>query len=692
MAIEKWPFPAKFWAVLLILGLLNLVGHTYAAESKTRDVNDLFEMSIEQLMDVQITTISRVEERKDDTPGTIYVYTSDIIRARGYRSLRELLQVVPGFTVFHKDLQYVAGVRGLNANDNEKITLLINGQELNGAQEPDFLNGPINLDNVERVEVVVGPSSFFQRANTLAATVNVITKNVDGTEVVLSTGNDLPYSATIMTGRRFAPDRSFTFSFSTETKDGFDAWSPDFRPNLAGKDETGKLDGDSFFSVLSGQSGEWSGQLVAHRSVFPELLINNGSPLNDGTYTDEIYSAYVKNEHIVNEYLTTLLRFGAAYKKSSRFNAGGLPQPDTATELSVAQRDYDAEFGLRYTGFRRHLIHAGIQGAAEDNFDCYFTWNAVANLPAFPQKTTLFENDTTALGFYLLDDYTINDKLKLSNGIRSDMNTILKHKWFFGARSAIIYKAAQNWTTKLIYNRSVRFPTNYAANNEVWGRGKNGPSWTRHFPNASQPEILSTFEWQNIFYLRHVRVGVTAYHQELQDFISWSEPHSNVGNFRGNGVETDVHAPIKPNVLLWANAAYNDSELHAFSYTRIVGGSAEQHHALIDSDNRIVGSAKITANMGLDYKLSEDILLTGTLRYLTDQVAKDFTRDKYIQINNRYYLDTTLLWKNALGKNADLQISAMNILNNRKPIGGQWLGDTYRPRGATLVASVNKRF
>ena len=129
-----------------------------------------------------------------------------------------------------------------------------------------------------------------------------------------------------------------------------------------------------------------------------------------------------------------------------------------------------------------------------------------------------------------------------------------------------------------------------------------------------------------------------------------------MGNFRGNGVETDVHAPIRSNVLLWANAAYNDSELHPLSYSRVVGGSAEQHHALIDADDRIVGSAKITANMGLDCKLSEDVMLTGTLRHLTGQVAKDFTQDKYITINNRYYVDATLLWKNALGKNADLQV------------------------------------
>jgi outer membrane receptor protein involved in Fe transport len=653
---------------------------------------DLFEMSIEQLMEVQVTTTSRVEERRDNAPGSIYVYPSSVIKTRGYRSLGELLQTVPGFTVFHRDLQFVAGVRGLNANDNEKITLLINGQELNGVNEFEFLNGPINLDNVDRVEVIVGPSSLFQRANTLAATVNVITKDVDGMEVVASTGNALPYSVTVMAGKQFDSDRSLNLSFTTEKKRGFDAWASDFRPNIAGTTETGRLEDSSFFGILNGERGEWSGQVVAYRAEFPELLINNGSALNDATYTDQIYSAFIKNEHVLNNDLTTLLSFGAAYKKSTRLNDNGLPQPDTACEQSIAQWDYDAEFGIRYTGFKDHMIQTGVQGAIEDNFDCFFTWNATTSLPSFPQETTLYDKDTAAVGFYASDTFTINDKLELINGIRTDLNTILGHRWFLGGRSAIIYKPRKNWTTKFIYNRSVRFPSPLAAMNEVWGRGKNGPPWTRHFPNATEPEILSTFEWQNIVYFKRVRLGLTGYYQELNDFISWSEPHSNVGNFRGFGAEADIQAQMTSNFSIWANTAYNDSELHAFHVPSPTGPSAEQHHAVINSDNRIIGSAEITANMGLDWKINKHVTLTSAVRYFMNQAAHDFTANRYIEIGNRVYLDAALVWENAFGRDMDIRVSGMNILNNRKHVAGQWLGDTYRPRGATILVSAYIRF
>ena len=98
-----------------------------AAATPAQSSGDLSEMSLEELMNVQVSTVSRVDERIDEAPGSVYVYPRSVIQQRGYRSLGELLQTVPGFTVFHRDLQFVAGVRGLNANDNDKITLLING-------------------------------------------------------------------------------------------------------------------------------------------------------------------------------------------------------------------------------------------------------------------------------------------------------------------------------------------------------------------------------------------------------------------------------------------------------------------------------------------------------------------------------------------------------------------------------------
>src|SRR5215207_6754509 len=96
----------------------------WAAEVESPPIEEtLKKLSLEELTQAKVTTestLSRVEELVDEAPGSVYVYTREMIQNRGYRSLGALLQTVPGFTVFHKDLQFVTGVRGLSANDNEK--------------------------------------------------------------------------------------------------------------------------------------------------------------------------------------------------------------------------------------------------------------------------------------------------------------------------------------------------------------------------------------------------------------------------------------------------------------------------------------------------------------------------------------------------------------------------------------------
>jgi len=148
-------FHEKLNGLLIFFALISWVANAVAAD----EALDLFSLSLKDLSQLQITTVSRVSEDRDHAPGNVYVITQQMIKKRGYRSLKDVLQIVPGFTVFHKDLQFVAGVRGLNSNDNEKITVLIDGRESNGVYEPEFLNGPINLDSLERVEIIVGPSS-----------------------------------------------------------------------------------------------------------------------------------------------------------------------------------------------------------------------------------------------------------------------------------------------------------------------------------------------------------------------------------------------------------------------------------------------------------------------------------------------------------------------------------------------------
>src|SRR5207248_679743 len=127
-------------------------------------------------------------------------------------------------------------------------------------------------------------------------------------------------------------------------------------------------------------------------------------------------------------------------------------------------------------------------------------------------RTTLFDKDTYAVGFYVDDEYRLSDQWKLIGGVRVDTNTRLRNdRWFPGARAAVVYEPTKTWISKVIYNRSVRFPSALAALNEVWGfehrLSPTDPPFAQLNNPATEPEILSTVEWDNIVYAGSARLG-----------------------------------------------------------------------------------------------------------------------------------------------------------------------------------------
>ena len=209
------------------------------------------------------------------------------------------------------------------------------------------------------------------------------------------------------------------------------------------------------------------GQFVAYKSTWPELHIDAGSPKNNGEMTEEKYSLYLKNEHAWSHTLTSIATIEATLKEQTRLNDGGIPL--SAVQQAVKQWHYAGEFGLRYTGIEHHLLQAGVQGEFDHNFGTFFTFLAPGQ-PGFIPRTTLVDDDDFGIGFYVDDEYRLNDRLKLIGGLRVDTNTRLRNdRWFPGARAGIIFEPTKTWVSKVIYNRAIRMPTALEAMNEVWG-------------------------------------------------------------------------------------------------------------------------------------------------------------------------------------------------------------------------------
>ena len=144
-------------------------------------------LTLEELMQVEVTTVAGVAEDRFTTPSAIYVITPEDLRHTGIRTLPEALRLVPGMFVGRAATSnWVIGARGLTGNGvtTTRTLVLIDGRV---AYDPLFNGSPWDvldypLDDVERIEVVRGPGATLWGVNAVNGVINVITKSARDTE------------------------------------------------------------------------------------------------------------------------------------------------------------------------------------------------------------------------------------------------------------------------------------------------------------------------------------------------------------------------------------------------------------------------------------------------------------------------------------------------------------------------------
>ncbi len=152
-------------------------------------------LSIEQLASLEVTTVSKTEEKMADADAAIYVITSEDIRRSGLTSIPELLRMVPGMDVARiNGNKWAISCRGFNAWFANKLLVLIDGRSV---YTPLFSGvywdvQDTFLDDIDRIEVIRGPGATLWGANAVNGVINIITKKAkqtQGTEVNAGYGN-----------------------------------------------------------------------------------------------------------------------------------------------------------------------------------------------------------------------------------------------------------------------------------------------------------------------------------------------------------------------------------------------------------------------------------------------------------------------------------------------------------------------
>jgi iron complex outermembrane receptor protein len=170
---------------MLVFGCLHANGQS--GKSRPPDV-DVAAMTLEQLMDVEVTSVSKKEQPLSKTAAAIFVLTSEDIRRSGATNLPDLLRMVPGVNVAQiSSNAWAIAIRGFNERYSNKVLVLIDGRTV---YTPAFSGvywdhlQPV-LENIERIEVIRGPGATVWGANAVNGVINIITKPASATQGVL---------------------------------------------------------------------------------------------------------------------------------------------------------------------------------------------------------------------------------------------------------------------------------------------------------------------------------------------------------------------------------------------------------------------------------------------------------------------------------------------------------------------------
>ncbi|MDP3175930.1 MAG: TonB-dependent receptor [Phenylobacterium sp.] len=186
-----------------------------AAAARAETSSDLARMSLEELSNVEVTSVSKRPERIAEAAASVFVLTNDDIRRSGVQSVAEALRLAPNLGVQRVDaLDYGISARGLNGFESaNKLLVLIDGRSVYSP----FFSGVEwsqlhpDLPDLDRIEVVSGPGGTLWGANAVNGVVNIVTRPADQTQGLagLAAGGAGYQSYTARYGGRLGADGAF---------------------------------------------------------------------------------------------------------------------------------------------------------------------------------------------------------------------------------------------------------------------------------------------------------------------------------------------------------------------------------------------------------------------------------------------------------------------------------------------------
>jgi len=513
---------------------------TMAASDETMD--RLFQMSLEELLEITITSATRHEESLDSVPASVTVYTREQLRVLGINKLSQLMNFVPGFQSqrfdnasesFSFSSRAYAG-----SGSGREILILLDGQRLNSDWSGGVHSsqGLIDLDKIARIEFIRGPGSAIYGSNAYLGVINITSQAINESAISLATlnGSGTQTMASVQwQGDHEAWESELFVKTINDEGQKLRVFDP-FKNDLVTT-----RDPYVFEEVYLKAKGNYASLAIyqsrtRNKQFYVSGFVSNGPNLLDAKtrFVD------IKYQYPLSEQLQL---HGNLSLSKKRFDIAGLISPalppnELGIRGEIEEQEPLAEISLSYLGDEGAKALAGIEWRRPKIIDSDANLFGAASLYLSQAPLT----HRTIYGLFAQYQGAINDQLHYVLGLRhDDYSNFGGH---LSPRGGLVWDYSAGQTLKWLYGESFRAPsrgeTDVQNSSAILGN-----------PNL-KPEVARTSEliWQTqeqTYFL-----ATTLFYTELRDVISNAQTtpieRYNTGDESLAGLELEWHHQWAP--------------------------------------------------------------------------------------------------------------------------------------------------
>lgn len=516
--------------------------------------SDYLSMGLAQLMDIPVYAASKHKQSTREAPSSVTIVTRDEIQRYGYRNLGELLQAVPGFYVSqNRGSTGFVGTRGINRTTDygARFLLQVDGHRMTDPVYgglPNQQDFPLDLDLIERVEIVRGPGSSLYGSNAVFGIINVVTRrgsDIKGAETSFSTGSLSTNSARLSYGIESKGGAEILFSGTLYGSSGNgDLYFAEFDHPAGGRDGYARnIDADHAGSLFGRVS--YKGFSLTTGYADREKQIPSGR--FNAIFGDPTDTNWEKRTYTAAEYSHTLPADWELLARASfdRYRyKGNIPMLTQQGEPFDYKTDIDArwlrgELQASRTFSKHHRLTMGGEYHSVYDVNAHLYYAAQGFFYGDRYKT---DARFASFGLYIQDEFRVSDDILISMGLRLDNYDTFGES--INPRLGVIYSPWKQTTFKLLYGTAFRAPVL----SEMFYQKLDDE---RNINPFLEPEKITSYEgiWEQRL-TPWLQTSLSLYRNEIRDIIEFSPEadtittyyHANMGETNVNGVEAAIQA------------------------------------------------------------------------------------------------------------------------------------------------------